>query len=945
MFLSLINVKVKKDVNCRSRRAILILPPAGKIGGKMSREHTHYIIATLAIMFFCFSTSILKAENPAINSSDLSGEKVVHQDQTKSVITNDITIGESGADNTKLSGITGVINYIRQNTLGANIKIILKSDYNPAGETYPIIFNANMNASNYSITVCPEANLTVTVNNSETIYKLDGAKNLILDGRINAQGNDIGWVISNTNTTGSAIKLINYAHNDTLRYLKVMGVNTNSSNGVITFAQSTSSATYGSNYNTVEYCEVFKGASYPLILIHSSGYYQKPNSFNTIRHCKLSGNSNIIENNQSIAISIHAYANNWTVSDNHIFQADSIQVGSISNPSAYVSGYGIYIDDGGGHYVHHNYIGGNGPYCAGTLKITSGSKVNYTGISVNATINNPSITEYNTVQNIRVYTAYSDESATGICLMGNASSINYCRNNTIKNITIIDSDSSTICGIRLLSSGTINCQNNLIDSLLIYSLNNNKTTKCYGIQANLFSTGGSNLVEKNVIRNISAGSSTSTQLNIAGGIYIQRGLGMTGINNEISNIKVKSINSNSYIFGIKLDIGTNNIYNNMLCLGEAIENPYKIYGIYDKAGNNNYYYNSLNVLGNYNSNSGSSYCFYSDITPTVAREIKNNLFYNQRSGSGSKNYALKMASLNNTVLDYNNYKSEICGNYLGNISSFEDWQIATSQDEHSKSFIPAYIANDNLHLSSVAGNINYIGIPVSTVSTDFDGETRNLNTPFLGADERPESLTLPVELSSFMGSMANSSSVTLQWITQSESNMMGYHVYRSETEDLSQADRMTTNIIPAQNLAIEHQYNFEDKDITGNCLYNYWLMSYEMDGSTNSYGPVQILTTAPGAPTTPEVFETGGLAFYPNPFNPSGTVSFSLAEKMHTEVSIYNVKGQKIITLVNLDLDKGKHLIPWNGKDKYGVPCATGVYFYQINTRNYSEIKKIMLLK
>ncbi len=84
---------------------------------------------------------------------------------------------------------------------------------------------------------------------------------------------------------------------------------------------------------------------------------------------------------------------------------------------------------------------------------------------------------------------------------------------------------------------------------------------------------------------------------------------------------------------------------------------------------------------------------------------------------------------------------------------------------------------------------------------------------------------------------------------------------------------------------------------------------------------------------------------YPNPFNPKTTISFSIPKSSKVEISIYNVTGQKIKTLVNANLQKGYHEVIWNGKDEQNNPVPSGIYFYKMESDNFSEIKNAILLK
>lgn len=85
---------------------------------------------------------------------------------------------------------------------------------------------------------------------------------------------------------------------------------------------------------------------------------------------------------------------------------------------------------------------------------------------------------------------------------------------------------------------------------------------------------------------------------------------------------------------------------------------------------------------------------------------------------------------------------------------------------------------------------------------------------------------------------------------------------------------------------------------------------------------------------------------YPNPFNPNTQISFSTTQNMvTTEISIYNLKGQKIKQLVNEQLPAGDHLVVWNGTNENGKSVASGIYLYKMKSGKYIASKKMILLE
>jgi len=84
---------------------------------------------------------------------------------------------------------------------------------------------------------------------------------------------------------------------------------------------------------------------------------------------------------------------------------------------------------------------------------------------------------------------------------------------------------------------------------------------------------------------------------------------------------------------------------------------------------------------------------------------------------------------------------------------------------------------------------------------------------------------------------------------------------------------------------------------------------------------------------------------YPNPFNPETTISFSIKNQTQVTLDIYNLKGQKVKTLVSEKKSAGSHDVVWNGTDETGKPVSSGVYFYRMQAGDYSSTRKMMLMK
>ena len=107
-------------------------------------------------------------------------------------------------------------------------------------------------------------------------------------------------------------------------------------------------------------------------------------------------------------------------------------------------------------------------------------------------------------------------------------------------------------------------------------------------------------------------------------------------------------------------------------------------------------------------------------------------------------------------------------------------------------------------------------------------------------------------------------------------------------------------------------------------------------------GPIKPLTINDTS-VLPNEFEL--LDNYPNPFNPTTSISFNIPSEVYTEVNIYNMMGQKVRTLHNGNLQAGRHHIFFDGFDDNNIQLGSGVYFYRVTAGEFNATKKMMLVK
>jgi len=103
---------------------------------------------------------------------------------------------------------------------------------------------------------------------------------------------------------------------------------------------------------------------------------------------------------------------------------------------------------------------------------------------------------------------------------------------------------------------------------------------------------------------------------------------------------------------------------------------------------------------------------------------------------------------------------------------------------------------------------------------------------------------------------------------------------------------------------------------------------------------VDLAAAGPELPTGFELEQN-----YPNPFNPETIISFSLPAASTVELTVYNVLGRRVVTLVEGDYPAGSHQVTWNGTDAGGRPVSSGVYLYRLSAGRAAMTRKMMLLK
>jgi len=331
---------------------------------------------------------------------------------------------------------------IKANTTETSSAILYRSGYTGAGGT-----------SNYtSIRIYPTVTgITISGNIDAHLIDLDGADNVIIDGRVNEAGTTKDMTISNTSvgsSTASTIRFYGSAENNIVKYCTIKGSGTSSARGIIYFAQSINGN--GNDGNTIENNNITSSASgRPFNVIYSAGISGYENNNNII------SNNNIYDflrpNSISNGINIYSWSSDWTISGNSLYET------SILNPTGAFAYTAINVSTLNKNMVIGNYIGGSEPLCGGsalTIIASYPHSIRCVSVSGGSTAETAITIQNNIIRNIN-YTSTSANPWDGIYIRsGNVNIIGNTIGATTGNGSIIVS-ATTASARCTLSAGVV----------------------------------------------------------------------------------------------------------------------------------------------------------------------------------------------------------------------------------------------------------------------------------------------------------------------------------------------------------------------------------------------------------------------------------------------------------------------------------------------------------
>lgn len=240
---------------------------------------------------------------------------------------------------------------------------------------------------------------------------------------------------------------------------------------------------------------------------------------------------------------------------------------------------------------------------------------------------------------------------------------------------------------------------------------------------------------------------------------------------------------------------------------------------------------------------------------------------------------------------------------------------------------------------------NTVHIQIRTKTTSELGGMDNL--AFVSSENYDPDLTnnmssaqihnfVPVELS-LLQAVPDNGRIKLEWTTQSETENLGFNIYRSDQEEGPYL-RINTKLITGMgNSQVLQTYSYVDKNVEYSRTYHYQLEDVDYNGSIRMHGPVFASASAPMQYSLAQNF--------PNPFNTGTKIEFRLEKAGFCDLVIYNIKGQLIRKLISEFKSAGVHTVSWDGLTLEGIPVPSGLYFYEITTNGFSENRKMCFIR
>jgi hypothetical protein len=233
-----------------------------------------------------------------------------------------------------------------------------------------------------------------------------------------------------------------------------------------------------------------------------------------------------------------------------------------------------------------------------------------------------------------------------------------------------------------------------------------------------------------------------------------------------------------------------------------------------------------------------------------------------------------------------------------------------------------------------------LSVTVSAIAANSDGVERDLSVDFSATWDVP----VAAELASFTSQVTVDQGVLLQWGVASQSNNLGWEVFRST--DGRVFTKVSDVVLGEGNSDEFKSYDFIDSTLPQVDVLYYYLNQIDLDGTTSRSQIVEVLLSPTAVADLALPTANALLQNFPNPFNPETMISFDLSGDQVVSLTIYDMAGQVVRTLVDSQpMTVGSYKQMWDGRNNSGAKVGSGIYFYQLRAGDFIAKKKMTLLQ
>ena len=795
------------------------------------------------------------ANPPAAGTAPTSPNYYVILQSISGIVNVDST---TGYVYTSLTGAVpgGLFADINSKVVTGNITAYIKTDIIEPGTVALNEWVEDPSGSNYTLTILPFDPSPKTLSGTTVgpMITINGADRVTISGQGQLTFRNSSVV---STAVGSTFRFINGSVNCTIDSCRI------ENNYYDPFGATSAHILIGDGVNdiTISRCTLREPSVVPRNM-YKTAVNLTPSNQNI--KSRLTLQNNYISNFVYRGVEITTASDGCVITGNHFYN-DSVITAKYADDLRMFSIAG----NNGGHNISYNYFGGSAPFCGGTPFTNNSTSLFASNALYLSNSGSMSSVQGNIMQNLL-------STAQGIFLVD-------LRQNFYGNV-------GTIAGnIMGDPTGTtsITCLANA--NVRALSMGNSTAPFCN--------------IENNVIANI----------NGAGGSVV--GLFLKNSNakkNKIFNLNGTGLATS--VTGMSLSDFQNaasyEISNNMISLNTTAPGIQK--GLSDETtgfiGPVNIFYNTVALSGTA-SGANNSYAFYKGANSLI--NVKDNIFFNNRTGGTGIHYA---AAVNGTVYlstltaNYNNYytadPSKLAAVVLATPLTLAQWQAATGQDANTKNVNVNFASATDLHLAGASiGDFNLRGTPVS-VTTDFDGQTRNAIFPYMGFDERPEfPLVCNMNLTAMFEGMWNGTTMVSDTATVLLLNTSSPRTVVDSVKTLLSTSGTAVVTLPKANngtpyyIVVNHRNGLETWSKIGGESFTTSALAYDFTtAQSQSFGSNSLL-------------KLGKYCFYSGDVNQDGVVDISDVGLVDTDnlnfvtgYTVTDINGDNLVDLSDLGL-------------------------------------------